>query len=110
MSLTLEDLRDQILEAIEACEAEGIDPANVAVRGVIQPSWPIRKAVSNVGFVRDENETTPWLALACDGEDDYTGEHAFHADLNIPEPVTECEQCGWELTSDGCVNPECTNS
>lgn len=106
--MNLEDLYQQITEAREACELAGVDPSNVAVRGVIQPRYPIYNGLSNVGFMWDDDERSPWLALATDGDDGYTTEEAFHADLNSNlEAPTKCPGCGWTLTDEGCVNPDC---
>lgn len=106
--MNLKDLKAAIDDAIAACEAHNVDPANVAVRGVIQPRYPIYNGLSNVGFMWDDDENSPWLALATDGGDGYTTEEAFHADLNSNlEAPTECPACGWTLTDEGCVNVDC---
>lgn len=106
--MTLEDLKAAIDQAVEACEAANVDPARVAVRGVIQPRYPIYNGLSNVGFMWDDDENSPWLALGCDGDDGYTTEEAFHADMESGlERPTECPACGWSLTDEGCVNPDC---
>lgn len=109
--MNLQDLHEQLTDAIAACEREGIDPATVGVRGVIQPHWPIYNGVTNVGFMRDAGEHAPWLALATDGEDGYTTEAAFHAELDIPPAEEdECGGCGWEQHYGDCVNPDCEES
>ena len=109
--MNLQELLEQLTDAIAACEREGISPTTVAVRGVTQPHYPLYHGITNAGFVRSGGETTPWLALAADGDDGYATEADFQAELDIP-PADEddCGACGWEQHFGDCVNPDCEES